>query len=187
MRILLIAIPTALVLLIGACQSTSATSSGANSGSKSNGIDRAVLAPAEDLNLRRTEIPPTLKALEAAYLDGKEMSCETIAAEVIALTAELGLDEDELRHQAGASRAEKAGKAASEAALDAVEGVTTGFIPFRGVVRYVSGAAEHERKLRAATLTGLKRRAFLKGLGAAKGCAPPAAPLPPPPPEAGSD
>ena len=149
----------------------------------SEGVEGAMRAPARDLNLERKEIPPTLKALDAAYTESTRMTCQQLADEILALTAELGLDEDELRHQPGASRGTKAGKAASEAALDTVEGFATGFIPFRGVVRYVSGASAHEKKLRAATLTGLKRRAYLKGIGEAKGCPPPASPLPPPPPE----
>ena len=148
----------------------------------SEGVEGAVRAPARDFNLERREIPPTIKALEAAYLDGTKMTCVSISNEILSLTAELGLDEDELRHQVGPSRATRTGKEASEAALDVVEGFTTGFIPFRGIVRRVSGAAAHEKRFRAATLTGLKRRAYLKGIGAAKGCVPPASPLPPPPP-----
>ncbi len=148
----------------------------------SGGVEGAARAPARDFNLERKEIPPTLKALEAAYIDSTKLTCQSIADEILALTAELGLDEDELRHQVDASQGEKAGKVASEAALDVVEGITTGFIPFRGVIRRVSGAHAYEKRFRAATLTGLKRRAYLKGIGAAKGCPPPASPVPPPPP-----
>ena len=60
------------------------------------------------------------------------------------------------------------------------------FIPFRSIVREATGASAHERKLRAAFERGVARRAYLKGVGAQLGCAPPAAPEPnagvPPPP-----
>ena len=148
----------------------------------SRGVEGAVRAPARDLNIERKEIPPKIKALQGAYLEGIDFTCQQIADEILALTVEIGLDEDDLRHQPGASRGTRAGKAASEAALDAVEGFSSGIIPFRGVVRRVSGAHAYEKRYRAATLTGLKRRAYLKGIGAVKGCLPPAAPLPPPPP-----
>ena len=52
------------------------------------------------------------------------------------------------------------------------------FIPFRSLVREATGASEHERKLRSAFQGGVARRAYLKGVGAQLGCAPPAAPDP---------
>ena len=49
-------------------------------------------------------------------------------------------------------------------------------LPFRGVVREVTGAAVNERLLRAAYTAGMARRAFLKGWGLGRGCAYPARP-----------
>ncbi|MEK7111976.1 MAG: hypothetical protein AAB875_01485, partial [Patescibacteria group bacterium] len=43
-------------------------------------------------------------------------------------------------------------------------------IPFRGVVREISGAAPAERRLRAAIAAGLARRGYLRGMASAKGC-----------------
>jgi hypothetical protein len=43
-------------------------------------------------------------------------------------------------------------------------------------VRKLSGAERYERKVAAAIAAGSVRRAYLKGLGQAAGCAAPAAP-----------
>ena len=50
-------------------------------------------------------------------------------------------------------------------------------IPWQGVVRFVSGADARDRRVRRAIIAGATRRAYLKGLGEEKGCAPPAAPF----------
>ena len=54
------------------------------------------------------------------------------------------------------------------------------FIPFRGVIREVSGANRHEYEFRQAISAGLMRRAYLKGRGEQMGCAYPARPYPSP-------
>ena len=56
------------------------------------------------------------------------------------------------------------------------KGVVGSFIPFRGLVREVSGAAGDKRKAEAAVRAGIARRAYLKGLGQGKGCQYPARP-----------
>ena len=48
------------------------------------------------------------------------------------------------------------------------------FIPFRGLIREISGANEQERKIQAAVQAGVARRAYLKGVGEARGCRYPA-------------
>ena len=50
------------------------------------------------------------------------------------------------------------------------------FIPFRSVLRELSGAADHKRDFEAAIYAGAVRRGFLKGLGQQRGCAYPARP-----------
>jgi hypothetical protein len=49
-------------------------------------------------------------------------------------------------------------------------------IPFDGVIRFVSGAARHDQHVVAAIQAGAIRRGYLKGLGEARGCMPPALP-----------
>ena len=48
------------------------------------------------------------------------------------------------------------------------------FIPFRGIIREVSGANAQERLWDRALYAGAARRAFLKGMGEQRGCAWPA-------------
>ena len=49
-------------------------------------------------------------------------------------------------------------------------------IPFRGIIREVSGAADRQRDFQEAILAGAIRRGFLKGLGDARECPYPARP-----------
>src|SRR5690606_21992519 len=56
------------------------------------------------------------------------------------------------------------------------QSVVGSFIPFRGIIREVSGANQPQRKMQAAIQAGLSRRGFLKGVGQARGCRYPARP-----------
>lgn len=56
------------------------------------------------------------------------------------------------------------------------KGLVGSLIPFRGIVREVTGAAGDERDLLYAITAGMTRRGFLKGLGKGRGCDYPAAP-----------
>jgi hypothetical protein len=128
-----------------------------------------VATPATDLNLKKNEIPPILTAAEAdPYGLPRGGKCPAISAEVQQLDAVLGDDID----IAQASRAKvSAGKVA--------QSVVGSFIPFRGVIRQLSGASEQERKLQSAINAGTARRGFLKGVGLQRGCAYPARPATP--------
>ena len=59
------------------------------------GVDDAAMAPLEDLNLRRTEIPEILASarVQPYSLTGME-TCPAIAAEIARLDAVLGTDVD---------------------------------------------------------------------------------------------
>jgi hypothetical protein len=61
-------------------------------------------------------------------------------------------------------------------ALTVASGAASDVIPFRGWIRKLSGAEQHDRYVQAAITAGAVRRAYLKGLGEAKGCDPPATP-----------
>ena len=61
-------------------------------------------------------------------------------------------------------------------ALGAVAGFTQDVIPFRGWVRKLTGAEQHDKLVQSAIVAGGVRRAYLKGLGEARGCNPPATP-----------
>jgi hypothetical protein len=143
----------------------------------SAGFGDAAMAPLTDLNLRRTEVPPLLEAIRSPYEPIPAVTCQAIGVAVADLTAILGPDAD-APPQAEASFSEQAGAGAAGVTLGAVSSTMTDFIPFRSIVREATGASAHERKLRAAYERGVTRRAYLKGVGAQLGCAPPAAPEP---------
>lgn len=120
--------------------------------------------PASDLNLRKRAIPAQLIAAQQKPYDLTGLSeCPHIAAEVGELDAILGEDMD-------VAQARRRGPSAGRLAQWAVGS----FIPFRGAIREISGANGHERRMTDAVQAGLARRAFLKGVGEAKGCLYPA-------------
>ncbi len=141
------------------------------------GIDDAALTPLNDLNLRRTQIPPVLDVIVSPYEPVKVLTCGAIAADVSALTSVLGPDSDALPGPKD-TVGQQLGDQAADFALDTVSSTMTDIIPFRSVVRQISGATAWERRMRDAYERGIQRRAYLKGIGAALGCAPPAAPDP---------
>lgn len=150
---------------------------GTASGRTSEGLGDAALSPLNDLNVRRVEVPPLLAAIKSAYEPIPDVSCAAIAKMVTDLTVIVGRDTDAppLPEQ---SLGDKAGEGAADMTLGAVSSTMTDFIPFRSLVREATGASAHERRLRAAYERGVTRRAYLKGVGAQLGCAPPAAPEP---------
>ncbi|MDJ0920621.1 MAG: hypothetical protein QNI84_05800 [Henriciella sp.] len=145
-----------------------------------DGAGKAVTAPLDDLNLRRDEIPDQLKAIKTPYSLDPEISCEQIAAEVEMLNSLLGRDWD-IPPPEKDSIEDRAADGASTAFLDTLASGTSGLIPYRGVVRSLTGADRHQKKVLKAYERGSHRRTFLKGIGMTKGCEGNAAPAPPPP------
>jgi hypothetical protein len=102
--------------------------------------------------------------------------CSTIGAEIARLNEALGPDLDEPPAPNGQLVSEQASQAAAQAALSAIRDATTDFIPGRSWIRRLSGAQQHARHVQSAIQAGRMRRAFLKGMGMQRNCAPPAAP-----------
>lgn len=116
--------------------------------------------PIEDLNLKKDEIPPLLIAAQNdPYSTAGLKRCSHYIAAIEELNAILGPDFD----VAGPSeRKMTAGTVAKS--------VVGSLIPFRGLIREISGANKHEREFQDAILSGVMRRAFLKGMGLKAGC-----------------
>ena len=135
-------------------------------------LQGAVKAPLRDLNLLRTKIPEVLlAALADPYARPPSSRCPDIAAQVTDLNLALGADLD-----VTAADEESLLERGRESAYGAVAGVTTDAIPFRGWVRKLTGAERHDKLVQGAITAGAVRRAYLKGLGEARGCRPPATP-----------
>jgi hypothetical protein len=152
-----------LVLGLAAC----ATDQGAPRARPRAGMEGAVTQPLQDLSLVRDRLPPVLiEAAISPYALPAGLSCQVAAATIAQLDAVLGpdLDEDPV----------KAVSVVSSFALDAVRGAIA--LPFRGIVRRMSGAEERERQRVRAVLAGMVRRGFLKGWSRAQGCPPPPSP-----------
>jgi hypothetical protein len=166
------------ILVLGACAMPRKDSGlGVAVNRTSEGLDDAAMAPLTDFNLRRAAIPAKLEAIVSPYEPLPRVTCVTIAGEVTELTNILGADSD-APPPPQISMSQRAGEGAADLALGGVASATTDFIPFRSIVREATGASAHERRLRAAYERGVTRRAYLKGVGAQMGCAPPAAPEP---------
>lgn len=140
------------------------------------GINDAALQPLTDLNLRRETIPKLLKDLSTPY-EAVAVGCDVISNEVVQLNAILGPDYDHSLEIEETTLKQEAGEEAADFTLDTVRGLTTDSIPFRSLVRRATGAKKHDKKVRKAYELGLKRRAYLKGIGHERHCLPPAAPF----------
>lgn len=117
-------------------------------------VSKAVGQPFRDLSLIQDKLPEVLKhAAESPYDLTTSVDCPQIRLEISELDAALGPDLDEL--------GSKKGSAAGSMVSDLIGGVVK--IPFRGILRRVSGAQKRDDAIRAATLAGMVRRGFLKG------------------------
>lgn len=119
--------------------------------------------PARDVGAVKTKIPPALqKARDAPYsLDGIT-TCEDIGNAAQELSDVLGPD-----FAAGNIKKEnRTGKLAEAGGKTIVNAL----IPFRGLVREISGAGPAQRRLNAAIDAGYARRGFLRGIHQSRGC-----------------
>jgi hypothetical protein len=122
-----------------------------------------VTQPVRDVGLSKKEIPPILlTATQAPYAAPKGKACSAISGEMAQLNAALGPD-----FGVGTENNEnKVGKIAAAGG----SWIVNSLIPFRGLVREVSGAASQERRLAAAVAAGMARRGYLRGLAQSRGC-----------------
>ena len=130
------------------------------------GVEDVAMTPLTDLNLAKDPIPDLLLAANAApYASDGLDGCDELGGAIAELDAVLGPDLDVADENRDAISVGRIAKSA-----------VGSFIPFRSILREVTGAADHERDFEAAIVAGIMRRAYLKGVGEAKGCAYPARP-----------
>jgi len=124
------------------------------------------MTPITDLNLSKDEIPAVLlTAMKDPYASAGLGNCPAIKSAIAELDGSLGPDMDVTATDADRLSTGRVAKS-----------IVGSFIPFRGVLRELTGAAGHQREFEAAVYAGAVRRGFLKGLGQQKGCAYPARP-----------
>lgn len=167
--------PLPLLFLLSACLTTPADGSAkvqTTSEAKRESITGAVASPLRDVNVLRTKIPPILlEAMADPYKRPSPATCARIAAAIVPLNEVLGTDLDHpLEEEQDMMDRSK------DVALGAVAGLSSSIIPFRSWVRQLSGAEQHDSLVTDAILAGAVRRAYMKGLGEAKSCPPPATP-----------
>jgi hypothetical protein len=136
-------------------------------------LTHAVEAPLHTLNITRQKIPAVLLLAMAdpyARIDGA--SCEDLDGRIAELDAALGPDFDEPGTTEDPSIRGKAGTTA----LALVHGAAETLLPYNTFVGTLSGAQRRDALVLKAIDAGGARRAYLKGLGEAHGCPPPAAP-----------
>lgn len=152
------------VLFVGLCAGAAPPAQTPDSRSTRSRMGEALVQPLTDLNLHRQKVDPVLlKAAAAPYAEPK--GCSEVTREIARLDAVLGPDVDAPPPQGGTIR-----RAGSNMAVDALRGATTGWIPYRGVVRRLTGAEKRAEISRHAVLAGTTRRAYLKGIGQHMGC-----------------
>ncbi|MET0137697.1 MAG: hypothetical protein ABW048_10705 [Sphingobium sp.] len=177
----------AALLIGGTAPSVFAQPSGSASdqaGSRSDGKDEAkresgqdddgtvhrageiVTQPVRDVGLSKKKIPPILVSATGDPYARPSGKCSAISGELAQLNAALGPDFGQ--------PAKKKGSKGGNIAAAGGEMVVNTFIPFRGLVREVTGAASADRRMAAAVNAGLARRGFLRGVGQARGCKLPA-------------
>jgi len=116
-------------------------------------ITKSFQAPLYMLNIKKEDIPDHLPGPSETYVE--PTSCLVAKVEYDNLNMMLGIDE-------AALEAEEFGMISLDAS-DAIESTITDFIPFEDVIKYVSGATKHEKKVAAAYFRGQIRRAYLRG------------------------
>ena len=124
---------------------------------------RIVTQPARDVGVAKTTIPPVLEAARDDPYSLKGLgNCARIREAIHALSAQLGPD-----FAVGREKKEnRAGKLAAAGGKTVINAL----IPFRGLVREISGAAPAQRRLNEAIDAGFARRGFLRGVAYARKC-----------------
>lgn len=122
-------------------------------------LTEAATQPLRDLNILHRKVPqPLRQAREAPYRLADVPACSALRSQIAELDAALGPDVD----SAAKAKPGMVKALAADALSHAVK------IPFRGVIRKISGAERRDRERQDALMAGMARRAFLKGVVAGR-------------------
>jgi hypothetical protein len=127
---------------------------------KAEGVVRQ---PIKDIGLMRENPPEVLRdAQKAPYTLAGLKTCGDLKRAIGELDVVLGPDVDAVDDQGDALPARLAEAGAKS--------IVNALIPFRGLVREASGAAEADRKFRMMVAAGMARRGYLKGVAHQRKC-----------------
>lgn len=128
----------------------------------------AASTPIRDFNFAQHPIPRQLLDLQNPYGTTRQSGCAVWAEEINQLSTALFINRD---RRVGFRRDGRDLTARTGNLRDTgVAAASTSFIPFRSVVRELSGAAQLEREAAAASDRGRHRIGYLIGLGRASRC-----------------
>jgi hypothetical protein len=148
------------------------------------GAFEAVQSPLVDLNIKRETIPQALQDIAGnPYVLDDKPKCSQLAGDVAALDAMLGPDMQKNKRTKLASEGSLTDAASvssyTQEGASMLQNEAIGFvagkasiIPFRGLVRRITGASDHAKEVALAYESGKLRRAYLKGMMSAMKCAP---------------
>jgi hypothetical protein len=122
-------------------------------------VEQAINQPFSDLRLVQEDTPEILKAAVAAPYASPQ-DCTALADEIDALNEALGPDLD--------VRSEDSGQTGAQLLASAIGGVFS--LPFRGIVRQLTGAQQRDREKAQAIVAGVGRRGFLRALEQERAC-----------------
>lgn len=155
-------------LLVASCLNAPLLSAPALAQETEPDLGDALTQPLRDLSILRPETPEVLqRAVIAPYADAPTLAnggldCAAIDGELESL--DLALGEDLAGTNPQLSLMVQARTAAGNAMIDAVGDFVQ--LPYRSVIRRVTGAHRRDRERREAVQAGVVRRAFLKGMSA---------------------
>lgn len=122
-------------------------------------VGEAMSQPLRDLSLVREETPDVLSRAAAKPYD-QLFDCAGVTEELAALEEALGPDLD--------APPTEDGMVAGEMLAEVIDDVLA--LPFRGIVRRITGAHQRDREKARAIVAGVGRRGFLRGLAQERGC-----------------
>lgn len=124
---------------------------------------RIVTQPVRDVGIAKVKIPDVLaEATQDPYSLTRLKTCRQISATLTQLNEALGPDFTPGPHN-GENRAGKLAEAGGKTVVNSI-------IPFRSLIREVSGAAPAQRRYERAIDAGFAQRGFLRGVYRTRGC-----------------
>ncbi len=151
------------LLAVSAQASAQQPESESNSERLGKKAENVVRQPMKDIGIMRDNPPEVLKdAQKAPYTLAGLKRCSDFRNAVRELDAVLGPDVDAVNEE-GDAIPERLAEAGAKSIVNTL-------IPFRGLVREATGAAEADRKFRMMVTAGVARRSYLKGISRERKC-----------------